>query len=164
VQDPLAKETTTMGKKRPDPNWREITELLWIRSEGFCEVSGRALDRDTFDRHHRRLKGMGGTYRPLTDSPCNLLALDPEVHNGAPWSVHQLPSWSRPRGYLLSAHVDDEAMAITPVLYRGKNWVILDAEGDFGVLSEPAQRFYWREMEQTQEMTHATRPRGSQYR
>jgi len=153
-----------MGKKRSDPNWRKITDLLWARSGGFCEVSGRELDRDTFDRHHRRLKGMGGTYRPLTDSPCNLLALDPEVHNGAPWSVHQRATWSRPRGYLLSAHVDDDAMAATPVLYRGKDWVILDQEGDYGLMSIRAQRHLWRKLEQEQSHAAATRPRRSQYR
>lgn len=151
-----------MGKKRPDPNWREITEVLWARSEGFCEVSGRALDRETFDRHHRRPKSMGGTYRPLTDSLVNLLALDPEVHNGTPWSVHQRPTWSRPRGYLLSSHVDDDAMAATPVLYRGRDWVILDAEGDFGLLPDRAQRHLWRTLEA--EHVPATRPRGSRYR
>jgi hypothetical protein len=153
-----------MGKKRSDPNWREITDLLWARSDGFCEVSGRELDRDTFDRHHRRLKGMGGTYRPLTDSPCNLLALDPEVHNGAPWSVHQRATWSRPRGYLLSAHVADEVLAITPVLYRGKEWVVLAENGQLLRLLPTTQRHLWRELEQEQGHVPAMRPHGSQYR
>lgn len=150
--------------KRSAPNWRKITDLLWTRSEGRCEISGRPLDRETFDRHHRRPKSMGGTYRPLTDSPCNLLALDPEVHNGAPWSVHQNPLWSRPRGYLLSSHVDDEAMAVTAVLYRGHDWVILDEDGGFGELSQRSQRHLWRELEKVQRPVPATRPRGSQYR
>lgn len=107
---------------------------------------------------------MGGTYRPLTDSLCNLLALDPEVHNGAPWSVHQNSAWSRPRGYLLSSHVDDDAMAATAVLYRGRDWVILDEEGDFGVLDQRSQRHLWQKLEQTQGVVPATQPRGSQYR
>lgn len=153
-----------MGKKRPDPNWAQIRGKLWVRAEGRCEISGRPLDPDAFDAHHRRLKGMGGTYRPLTDSLCNLLALDPEVHNGAPWSVHQNSAWSRPRGYLMSSHVDDDAMACTAVLYRGKDWVILDEDGDFGVMPERAQRHLWRTLEQAQGFIPPVRPRGSQYR
>lgn len=153
-----------MGAKRPDPNWRKIREALWKRSEGRCEVSGRPLDPDTFDSHHRRLKGMGGTYRPLTDSLCNLLALDPQVHNGGPSSVHQNSVWSRPRGYLLSAHVPDDAMAATPVLYRGKVWVILDEEGDFGYFPERAQRHLWQQLERAQGFFPPRRPPRSQYR
>lgn len=154
-----------MGKKRDDPEWAKIREQLWERSGGFCEVSGRPLDQESFDAHHRRLKGMGGTYRPLTDSLCNLLALDPEVHNGAPWSVHQNPRWSRPRGYLLSAHVDDDAMAATPVLYRGREWVVLlDDSTETGLLEPRSQRHLWRQLEQAQGYVPARRPGRSQYR
>lgn len=154
-----------MGTKRPAPNWDKLRAALWERSEGQCEISGRPLDRETFDAHHRRLKGMGGTYRPLTDSLCNLLALDPEVHNGAPWSVHQLPSWSRPRAYLLSSHTSDDALAVSAVLYRGQTWVILMEDvPDYGVLDERSQRHLWRTLERHQSPLPATRPRGSQYR
>jgi hypothetical protein len=153
-----------MGAKRPDPNWAKIRGQLWNRCAGLCEISSRPLDFETFDAHHRRLKGMGGTYRPLTDSLCNLLALDPEVHNGAPWSVHQNSSWSRPRGYLLSSHVEDDAMAATPVLYRGRDWVILDQDGDYGLLPERAQRHLWRKLEQAIGLVSAKRPHRSQYR
>ena len=153
-----------MGKKRPDPEWDKLRELLWARSGGYCEISGRPLDQDTFDAHHRRLKGMGGTYRPLTDSLCNLLALDPEVHNGAPWSVHQAPTWSRPRGYLLSAHVDDERMSAWPVLYRGQDWTLLAENGQLLRLMPSTQRSLWCQLEEIGGSVPATRPRGSQYR
>jgi 5-methylcytosine-specific restriction protein A len=151
-----------MGKKRPDPNWRQLRDTLWVRSDGFCEVSGRALDYETFDAHHRRPKGIGGTYREDTDTAANLLALDPEVHNGAPWSVHQLPSWSRPRGYLLRQHVEEATLE--PLLYRGRTWMILDVEGSMGELSDRSQRYLWRTLEATQGVVPATRPTRSQYR
>ena len=154
-----------MGKKRSDPAWQKIRDALWIRSDGFCEVSGRSLDFETFDAHHRRLKGMGGTYREDTDLLGNLVALDPEVHNGAPWSVHQRPSWSRPRGYLISTSV--EIAAEEPLLYRGKTWMILDNEGTMGELSARSQRHLWyTRIEQPQALAAAAkeaRPR-SQYR
>lgn len=153
-----------MGKKRTDPAWEKLREVLWSRSGGYCEVSGRPLDREAFDAHHRRLKGMGGTYRPLTDSPCNLLALDPEVHNGAPWSVHQNSLWSRPRGYLLSAHVADEVLEITPVLYRGREWALLAENGQLLRLLPSTQRAQWEQLERAGGLIAAIRPRGSQYR
>jgi hypothetical protein len=37
--------------------------------------------------------------------------------------VHQRPTWSRPRGYLLPKHVTWAGMV--PVLYRGRFWVML---------------------------------------
>jgi len=151
-----------MGKKRADPNWRQLRETLWVRCDGFCEVSGRPLDFETFDAHHRRPKGMGGTYRPDTDTAANLLALDPEVHNGASWSVHQRPSWSRPRGYLLRNVVEEARLE--PLLYRGRTWMILDEEGTMGELSNRSQRYLWRTLEQTQGYVPAARPARSQYR
>jgi 5-methylcytosine-specific restriction protein A len=151
-----------MNKKRPDPKWKMLREVLWSRCDGFCEVSGRALDFETFDAHHRRLKGMGGTSREDTDLPGNLLALDPEVHNGAPWSVHQRTSWSRPRGYLLSTSV--EIAAEEPLLYRGKTWMILDDEGSMGELTARSQRHLWFTRIERLQLAPAARARGSQYR
>lgn len=151
-----------MGNQRRDPAWAKLREQLWTRSNGLCEVSGQALDYDTFDAHHRRLKGMGGTYREDTDLLGNLLALDPIVHNGAPWSVHQRPSWSKPRGYLLSTSIEEPA--VEPLLYRGKDWVVLDDEGDYGILGARAQRYLWSVLERNENAAAAARPRGSQYR
>lgn len=150
-----------MGKKRPDPKWGELRALLWTRCDGRCEVSGRPLDFETFDAHHRRPKGMGGTYREDTDQVGNLLALDPEVHNDAPWSVHQRPSWSRPRGYLLSGSV--EIAVEEPVLYRGRAWVVLDDHGGCPELSGRSQRHLWKTRIE-RDLSPAHRPRGSQYR
>ncbi len=102
-------------------------QQLWRRCGGRCEVSGVPLDFETFDAHHRRPKGMGGTDRPDRDDIENLLALDPAVHNGGPNSVHQNPRWSRPRGYLVSKHVEHPGMV--PVLIGGRNWMLLGHDG-----------------------------------
>lgn len=153
-----------MGRKRTDPAWQALRDQLWSRSQGFCEITGVRLDREGFDAHHRRPKGIGGTYREMTDTLPNLLALTPAVHNGGPRSVHGLPSWSRPRGYLLPHHIDDDVMAAEPLLYRGRDWVVLTDDGDFVPLSARSQRYLWRKLETAQGMIPATRPRGSQYR
>lgn len=103
-------------------------EPLWRRCGGLCEVSGRPLDYDTFDMHHRRNKGMGGTRRPDVDELWNLLALDPQVHNGGPGSVHGRREWSHLRGYLVPKATAEHELAQWPVIVRGR-WVILGLTG-----------------------------------
>lgn len=122
--------------KRPRPDWNALTDALWARCGGHCEITGIPLDRDGFNRHHRRPKGSGGTYLPDTDTLPNLLALDPGVHNGRPHSVHQDPAWSRPRGYLLSK-LDRRAPLLVPVLYRGRYWALLLGSGRVVRLAMP---------------------------
>lgn len=111
-------------------NWGRIRDALWERSGGRCEVSGVPLDRHTFDAHHRRNKGMGGTDRPDRDALSNLLALDPVVHNGGPLSVHGRRGWSQPRGYLLSK-LDPRPAAAHPVRLHGVRWVWLTDDGGY---------------------------------
>jgi hypothetical protein len=103
--------------------------VIWERCGGLCEITGVALDYETFDAHHRRNKGMGGTSRLDRDSVENLLALDPIIHNGAAHSVHQDSPWSRPRGYLLSTSVTHPGMH--PVFLRERYWVLLGADGQY---------------------------------
>lgn len=123
--------------RRPRANWKALREALWTRSGGRCEVSGKPLDPDTFDAHHRRNKGMGGTYRPDTDTLPNLLALDPIVHNGGPGSVHDNRMVSGPRGWLVPK-LSTDALNMLPVLvWAGpglRQWVLLsDAGGKIGL-------------------------------
>jgi len=98
---------------------------LWERCDGLCEVSGRPLDYETFDMHHRRNKGMGGTSRPNTDALYNLLALDPEIHNGGPTSVHGRRDWSEANGFLIPKNADYPQQ--WPVKLRARWWVLLPA-------------------------------------
>lgn len=96
-----------------------------MRSGGYCEVSGLPLDPDTFDAHHRRSKGMGGDGRLNTDTLSNLLALDPQVHNGGPASVHGRGAWSQVRGYLVPKHHDYPGM-VPVLLHTGRRVLLLD--------------------------------------
>lgn len=121
-----------MGKRAP-ANWFALREALWTRCQGRCEVSGRPLDRETFDAHHRRNKGMGGTYRPDTDTLPNLLALDPQVHNGGPGSVHADRPRSEEYGWLVPK-LSREALHMLPaLLYAGSGqweWFLLAESGE----------------------------------
>lgn len=106
-----------------------IRPALWTRCGGRCEISGRPLEFDTFDAHHRRNKGMGGDPRPDRDDLDNLLALDPGVHNGGPGSVHGRRTWAEARGYLVPKHAEHPGSY--PVLLRGRRWVLLDKSGRY---------------------------------
>lgn len=113
----------------PRVDWADLREKLWERSRGRCEVSGIPLDRDTFDAHHRRNKGMGGTTRPDRDAIWNLLALDPTVHNGGPRSVHGRRAWSESRGFLVPKGVGN--VQVWPIFWHLKLWVYLTPEGGY---------------------------------
>lgn len=112
--------------------WQKTRAALWERSHGLCEITGQPLDYDTFDAHHRRPKGMGGSDQPDKDWLSNALALTPVIHNGGPQSVHGRPVWARERGYLVHKHVAWAGMV--PVLYRGRFWLVLGDTLDGGGL------------------------------
>lgn len=113
----------------PRIDWGPIRELLWKRSGGRCEVSGRPLDPETFDVHHRRNKGMGGTSRPDRDAVWNLLALDPVIHNGGPQSVHGRRKWAQDRGFLIPKNVN--RIRLWPVKLHDTTWVLLRPDGEY---------------------------------
>lgn len=112
------------------PDWPAIRAALLERSGGRCEVSGLPLDPDTFDVHHRRNKGMGGTSRPDVHDLSNLLALDPSVHNGGPRSVHGRRPWSEQRGYLIPK-LARYPPGIMPVWLGMVRWVHLTDDGRY---------------------------------
>lgn len=124
----------------PVTNWKNVREVLWKRSGGRCEVSGVPLDSDTFDAHHRRNKGMGGTSRPNVDDITNLIATDPVVHNGGPRSVHGRRRWSEDRGYLVPKGVASPGM--WPVYVRGRYWAVLLANGLYLPVNGPSLSGY----------------------
>jgi hypothetical protein len=113
----------------PRINWGPIRELLWKRCGGLCEASGVPLDPDTFDVHHRRNKGMGGTSRPDRDAVWNLLALDPLVHNGGPQSVHGRRKWAEDRGFLVPKNMN--RVQLWPVKLHDRTWVLLRPDGEY---------------------------------
>ena len=117
--------------KRARLDWTDLRQKLWARSGGRCEVSGLPLDPLSWDAHHRRNKGMGGTYREDTDTLPNLLIVHPLVHNHRPDSIHGNPAWSRPLGYLLGKGLDELPPAVVPVKLHTGVWVVLTANGGY---------------------------------
>lgn len=121
---------------------RDLRRAAWEREGGRCAVTGAALgdaDSDLWHLHHRRPGGMGGTRRADQDTLPNVIALLARAHNfGAPGllldgvggrSVHGDPTWSGPRGYLLSPTENDPGAV--PLLLHSRRWVFLTADGGY---------------------------------
>lgn len=114
----------------------ELRERAWERQRGLCAVTGRLLDWDRDDLHHRQPGGMGGTSRNR-DRLSNVVAVLAEAHNmGSPGlvvdgvagrSIHTDPRWSRWFGLLVSPSVDDPGSV--PVRIVGVGWVFLGDDG-----------------------------------
>lgn len=114
---------------------RDIRGAVWERAGGRCEITGAPLghwDADTWECHHRRNKGMGGTSRVNVDDYSNLIALTPRIHNGGPHSVHGSRLWAELYGYLLPKHIDDPSQ--WPLYLRGRDWVLLTGSGVYAPL------------------------------
>lgn len=72
---------------------------------------------------------MGGTSRPDRDAIWNLLALDPEVHNGGPQSVHGRRAWAEKNGFLIPKDVN--RIQLWPVKVPWHGWVLLRPDGGY---------------------------------
>lgn len=108
----------------------DLRKLLWDRSGGLCEVTGYPLGGGPdgpWEAHHRRPKGMGGTTREHKDCMCNLIAVQPRVHNLDPNSIHGWPQRSYDHGWLIRKYVDEPGEV--PLWWRDRAWVVLDCKG-----------------------------------
>jgi hypothetical protein len=106
---------------------RALRRAAWEREGGRCIVTGAPLgdpDGDTWNLHHRRPGGMGGTSRPDQDTLPNVIAVADNVHRG----IHENPQWSEPVGLLLPTSEQDPA-SVPVRSYRG--WVFLLPEGGY---------------------------------
>ena len=99
---------------------KEVRELVWQRSKGYCETCGIPLDPENWDFHHRKLRKHGGE-----DSPENGLALHHHCHLV---KVHNHPKISYSMGWMVPSF-DDPAKA--PLHLFGKIIVMLTADGKY---------------------------------
>lgn len=81
--------------------------LVVDRADGRCEVCTKRLHVDgrwveAHSLHHRRARGMGGTTRPDTNSPANLLLVCGTGTTGCHGWIESNRTESRILGYLVS--------------------------------------------------------------
>lgn len=108
----------------PDP---ATVEQVYERAGYACEIGGCMVgDRRGVDHHihHRRPRALGGTTRPETNGPQNLLLLCPACH----LEVEQHREQARAMGWLVGQNQDP---AQVPVLVHPARWVLLAADGTY---------------------------------
>lgn len=106
---------------------RDVVDSVYERAAWACELcavrlgSARGIDHHI---HHRRPRAMGGTDRPDTNLPSNLLLLCPPCHE----DVESRRGDALRCGLLLSQACDPAA---TAVRLAGPRWVYLTASGRY---------------------------------
>lgn len=102
----------------PDAATREL--VRW-RDRDRCRRCGVA----TWQIHHRRPRGMGGTRDPLTNGPANLVLLCGSGTTGCHGWVESHRAEARAAGWLVSKWADPAA---TPIVHNGRT-IYLDDRG-----------------------------------
>jgi 5-methylcytosine-specific restriction enzyme A len=105
---------------RPD-----VVDAVYERAQHSCEVCMEAVgDRRVEDHHlhHRRPRAAGGSRRPDTNSPANLLLLCPECHR----QIEGNRTISFGMGWLLR---QNQNPVDVPVLVQRTRWMFLTADG-----------------------------------
>ena len=112
---------------KPTGPARDVVDAVLERSGFACERDGAGLgDRRGIDYHihHRRPRAAGGSSRPDTNKPPNLLALCPRCHRDVESSREQ----ALLDGFLL-VQADDPL--VVPVKIRGQRRVWLTPDGRY---------------------------------
>ena len=107
----------------------QVRQTVYARSQGRCERCGASAYGGAL--HHRRPRGMGGSRRPETNRPANLVLLCGEFSPGALSGCHETVEsrrdMARACGWLVRQTQDP---ACVPVLTTA-GWVFLDDEGGY---------------------------------
>ncbi len=105
----------------------EVVEAVYERAGWSCEICTDAVgDRRGVDHHihHRRPRAIGGTQRPDTNRPPNLMLLCPGCHT----TVESRRGEAQAMGWLVSQYDDPTTVA---VLVQRDRWVYLTADGGY---------------------------------
>ena len=89
----------------------DVKQMIFARSEGYCEVLSPGCGRAATEIHHRRPRGMGGTVRPETNLASNGLAICRACH----LRCEAMRNWARENGFVL---LQGDNPADVPVFWR----------------------------------------------
>ena len=104
--------------------------MIEARSDCQCEVWVRCVAGLMEAKHHRRVKGIGGSRMPETQAASNGISVCNACHR----FIHEHPVWATENGFLVSQWRMPVEM---PVLWRCDQWRLLD---DFGGLNAATAR------------------------
>jgi 5-methylcytosine-specific restriction protein A len=106
------------------PKQRKDRDLVRARSGGLCELCGAAAGTNI---HHRRPRKMGGSRRPDTNLPQNLLHLCGSATEGCHGLIEGNRGHAYSNGWLVA---DRQDPADIPCLHRGQ-YVWLRSDGTY---------------------------------
>lgn len=123
------RRTPLRSKRKATGPAADVVDAVYERAAHSCESCGfgvgpcRGADHHI---HHRRPRAMGGTDRPDTNLPSNLLLLCPPCHEG----VESRRGEALEAGWLVPQTSDPAEIA---VLIHRDRWVYLAAEGGYSL-------------------------------
>lgn len=127
---PLARKPWRSRPSKTGPS-QDAVEAVYERASWSCERCSAAVGPDRGSDHHihhRRPRGNGGTARPETNYPSNLLLLCPVCHEDGKTGVESQRAAARLAGWLVPQHIDP---ATVPVVLHGPRLVYLTTDGHY---------------------------------
>ncbi|MFI2663214.1 hypothetical protein [Micromonospora carbonacea] len=109
----------------------DVVAAVFARDGGRCVRCGGVLTGARgigWSVQHRRARGAGGTSRPDTNQPHNLIVLCGSATTGCHLHVEQFRVEAREFGWAIRQSDDP---ALIPVLHAVHGWVLITADGAF---------------------------------
>lgn len=107
---------------------QEVRMSVLMRAGFQCERCGTSIRSIPMSVHHRRPRAMGGTHRPETNYPSNLLALCGSGTTGCHGYIESHRTEAIDYGFIVPQY---ETPSLVPVKLYLHGWVLLTDEGSF---------------------------------
>ena len=114
----------------------EVRMNVMVRANFRCERCGTSVQSIPMSIHHRRPRAMGGTHRPETNYPSNLMALCGTGTSGCHGYLESNRTEAMDYGFIVPQY---EIPSNVPVKTYTHGWVYLDDEGSFTTTMEPSK-------------------------
>lgn len=109
-------------------------QLVRARDQMRCFICEHSVAWEPGEVHHRIGRGMGGTSRPVVNSPANLILLCRPCHAGI--TAERSPDAER-LGYVIRRRTGVDPAAVPTYSRRYQGWVLLTEDGGIEHLTEP---------------------------
>jgi hypothetical protein len=114
----------------------EVRMSVMVRAAFRCERCGVSIQSIPMSIHHRRPRAMGGTTRPETNYPSNLMALCGSGTSGCHGYLESHRSEAMDYGFIVPQY---EQPNNVPVKTYMNGWVLLNDDGSFSTTLEPSR-------------------------
>lgn len=115
---------------------QEVRMEVMVRAGFRCERCGVSIQSIPMSIHHRRPRAMGGTHRPETNYPSNLMALCGSGTTGCHGYLESHRNEAMDYGFIVPQY---ETPNNVPVKTSIHGWVLLNDDGTFSTTLEPSK-------------------------